>query len=182
MPLFTIIFDEDHGNGIFILCWLFYSCLYIWYLCLTEAKGNQKWEKILFFLNPFHWICLIGGFAIIPIFFCLRDRFIQEQRRNRCGRELGGKKFWLSLGQDFNIDLEMKVQKVLSSINNNNDNDENIIRWFDQSIRNNIKPDKVPEDTEYDNKCTSCNKDIQEHETISIDEEGEFIHVQCQTN
>ncbi|CAI2375098.1 unnamed protein product [Moneuplotes crassus] len=169
----SFIFDPDHAKAAFIVLGVLYSYFYVWYTILTYVGMNSKAETIMFCLNPFHWISLLLGLVTFPIAQFARQKGkewweeVKIAERRRKGDLI------------FNPDLVNKIEKIKSSINRDKDHEEHIIRNFNQKLQDNIKPDILDIDKEYDTDCISCNNPIRATHFFTINDSGELVHFGC---
>ena len=70
-------------------------------------------------------------------------------------------------------------EKILSVINIDENENEEILRYINNRIKFNNEPDKLPNGIEFQNMCKKCNKVIDEEQQICMNETGDFNHDVC---
>ena len=74
LPLFSILLDPNIGDPIFITFGVIYMGGYLFYTWIWYLGYTPKREKIIFFLNPVHWLVLLLSFPVYIIYNCLKNK------------------------------------------------------------------------------------------------------------
>ena len=74
LPLLAIFFDPDIKDPLFILLGVIYMGGYLFYTWIWYFGCTPRIEKIIFYLNPVHWLVLLLSFPVYITYNCLKNK------------------------------------------------------------------------------------------------------------